>query len=128
MLFWDLFRPMLEEGRVYQLLTPLFLIEPAKKGMKNLYALDEIELEEVTKKLNKEGVKFSTKRLKGLGEAGAQVLSETAMNPETRTIKQVTIEDVEKAQRMLDITLGNEVAPRKAWIERNPYNPAENLE
>src|SRR5699024_1693782 len=109
-------RPMLEEGRVYQLLTPLFLIEPAKKGMKNLYALDEIELEEVTKKLTKEGIKFSTKRLKGLGEAGAQVLSETAMNPETRTIKQVTIEDVEKAQRMLDITLGNEVAPRKAWI------------
>lgn len=128
MLFWDLFRPMLEEGRVYQLLTPLFLIEPAKKGMKNLYALDEIELEEVTKKLNKEGIKFSTKRLKGLGEAGAEVLSETAMNPETRTIKQVTVEDVEKAQRMLDITLGTEVAPRKAWIERNPYNPAENLE
>lgn len=128
MLFWDLFRPMLEEGRVYQLLTPLFLIEPSKKGMKNLYALDEIELEEVTKKLTKEGIKFSTKRLKGLGEAGAQVLSETAMNPETRTIKQVTVEDVEKAQRMLDITLGNEVAPRKAWIERNPYNPAENLE
>ena len=50
------------------------------------------------------------------------------MNPETRTVKQLTVGDVEKAQRMLDITLGPDVPPRKDWIERNPYNPEENLD
>ena len=128
MLFWDLFRPMLEEGRVYQLLTPLYLIEPNKKSMGNLYALDEIEFDEITRKLEKDGIKYNIKRLKGLGEAGDQVLNETAMNPETRTVKQLTVGDVKKAQRMLDITLGPDVPPRKDWIERNPYNPEENLD
>ena len=121
MLFWDLFRPMIEEGRVYQLLTPLFLITPRKKGMGNLYALNDIEFEEITRKLDKDGIKYDVKRLKGLGEAGAKVLNETAMNPSTRTVKQITLTDIEKAQKMLDITLGSDVKPRKDWIERNPY-------
>ncbi len=121
MLFWDLFRPMIEEGRVYQLLTPLFLITPRKKGMGNLYALNDIEFEEITRKLDKDGIKYDVKRLKGLGEAGAKVLNETAMNPSTRTVKQITLTDIEKAQKMLDITLGSDVGPRKDWIERNPY-------
>lgn len=121
MLFWDLFRPMIEEGRVYQLLTPLFLITLRKKGMGNLYALNDIEFEEITRKLDKDGIKYDVKRLKGLGEAGAKVLNETAMNPSTRTVKQITLTDIEKAQKMLDITLGSDVKPRKDWIERNPY-------
>lgn len=128
MLFWDLFRPMLEEGRVYQLLTPLFLINPKKKGMGNLYALNDIEFDEITRKLDKDGIKYDIKRLKGLGEAGAKVLNETAMNPETRTVKQITVGDVERAQRMLDITLGTDVGPRKDWIERNPYEAGQNLD
>lgn len=128
MLFWDLFRPMLEEGRVYQLLTPLFLINPKKKGMGNLYALNDIEFDEITRKLDKDGIKYDIKRLKGLGEAGAKVLNETAMNPETRTVKQITVGDVERAQRMLDITLGTDVGSRKDWIERNPYEAGQNLD
>lgn len=128
MLFWDLFRPMIEEGRLYQLLTPLFLIEPKKKGMKNMYALNNVEFDEIIKGLDKDGIKYDIKRLKGLGEAGAKILNETAMNPETRTVKQITMVDVEKAQRMLDITLGPDVAPRKDWIERNPYDANENLD
>lgn len=128
MLFWDLFRPMLEEGRVYQLLTPLFLIKPKKKGLGNMYALDELEFEEVTRKLEKDGVKYEVTRLKGLGEAGAKVLNETAMNPSTRTVKQLTLGDIEKAQRMLDITLGSDVDPRKNWIERNPHDSIKNLD
>lgn len=128
MLFWDLFRPMLEEGRVYQLLTPLFLINPKKKGMGNLYALNDIEFDEITRKLDKDGIKYDVKRLKGLGEAGAKVLNETAMNPETRTVKQITVGDVERAQRMLDITLGTDVGLRKDWIERNPYEAGQNLD
>jgi len=128
MLYWDLFRPMIETGRVYQLLTPLFLIEPNKKSMGNMYALNDIEYEEMTRKLDKEGIKYAVKRLKGLGEAGAKVLNETAMNPETRTVKQITLKDIEKAQRMLDITLGPDVGPRKDWIERNPYESGENLD
>lgn len=128
MLFWDLFRPMIEEGRVYQVLSPLYLITPRKKGAKNIYALNDIEFEEITRKLDKDGVKYDIKRLKGLGEAGAQVLNETAMNPETRTVKQITLQDIEKAQKMLDITLGKDVGLRKDWIERNPYDFSKNLD
>lgn len=128
MLFWDLFKPMIEEGRVYQVLSPLYLITPRKKGAKNMYALNDIEFEEITRKLDKDGIKYDIKRLKGLGEAGAQVLNETAMNPETRTVKQITLQDMEKAQRMLDITLGKDVGPRKDWIERNPYDFSKNLD
>lgn len=128
MLFWDLFRPMIEEGRVYQLLTPLYLIEPIKKDSKNIYALNDIEFDEITKDLNAKGVKYKIKRLKGLGEAGPLVLNETAMNPETRTVKQVTVNDIEAAARMLDITLGKDVEPRKDWIERNPYDFSKNLD
>lgn len=128
MLFWDLFKPMLEEGRVYQLLTPLYLIEPKKKGLGNMYALNDIEFDEITRKLDKDGIKYGVKRLKGLGEAGATVLNETAMNPDTRTVKQITVGDVEKAQRILDITLGSDVVPRKDWIERNPYEANQNLD
>lgn len=128
MLFWDLFRPMIEAGRVYQLLTPLYLVTPRKKGAKNMYALNDIEFEEMTRKLDKEGVKYDIKRLKGLGEAGAKVLNETAMNPETRTVKQITVTDIEKAAEMLNITLGKDVEPRKDWIERNPYDFSKNLD
>jgi len=128
MLYWDLFKPMIEDGRVYQILSPLFLIEPKKKGMKNMYALNNIEYDEIIRNLEKDGIKYETKRLKGLGEAGAKILNETAMNPETRTVKQITIGDVEKAQQMLDITLGPNVGPRKDWIERNPYEAGENLD
>lgn len=127
MLFWDLFRPMVEEGRLYQILTPLFLIKTAKKGSKNLYALNDIEFNEITKRLDAEGTRYKVKRLKGLGEAGAKVLTETAMDPEARTVKQITVKDINKAQEMLDITLGKKVGPRKDWIKRNPYNFDENL-
>lgn len=128
MLYWDLFRPMIEEGRVYQVLSPLYLITPRKKGAKNMYALNDIEFEEMTRELDKDGIKYEIKRLKGLGEAGAKVLNETAMNPETRTVKQITIQDMERAERMLDITLGKDVGPRKDWIERNPYDFSKNLD
>lgn len=128
MLFWDLFRPMIEEGRVYQLLTPLYLIQPKRKGMEDLYALNDIEYEEITRKLDADGVRYSVKRLKGLGEAGAKVLHDTGMNPATRTVKQITVEDAERAQHMLDIALGSDVPPRKEWIERNPYDVSENLD
>ena len=128
MLYWDLFRPMIEEGRVYQVLSPLYLVTPRKKGAKNMYALNDIEFDEIIRKLDKEGVKYDIKRLKGLGEAGAKVLNETAMNPETRTVKQITLNDLEQAERMLDITLGAEVSPRKDWIERNPYDFSKNLD
>lgn len=128
MLFWDLFRPLIEDGRLYQVLTPLYLIEPRKKGMGNIYALDNAEYEEAIKILDKDGISYNVKRLKGLGEAGDKVLNETAMNPETRTVKQITVNDVERAQRMLDITLGSDVGPRKDWIERNPYDMSNNLD
>lgn len=131
MVFWEFFRPMLEEGRVYQLLTPLFVITEKKKVNNKVvrhYALNEKEQEEILADLDSKKIKYEIKRIKGLGEAGADVLSETAMDPGTRVVKQITVDDVEKAIEMLEITLGKDVEPRKAWIERNPYDFSKNLD
>ena len=96
--------------------------------MDRIYALNDIEYNEEIRKLESAGIKYGVKRLKGLGEAGTEILNETAMNPEVRTVKQITVEDVQKAVGMLDITLGKDVAIRKDWIERNPYDQSKNLD
>ena len=129
-LFWNYFKPMVEEGRVFQLLTPLFVVTEEKKRKKGEdetyhYALNTEELDVLLADLDSKKIKYSIRRIKGLGEAGAQVLNETAMNPETRIVKRITIQDVKDAEAMLEVAMGKEVAPRKEWIEANPYNVNE---
>lgn len=117
-LFWHLFKPVIMEGRLYKIETPLFVIS-TNEGRKSrkLYARDDAERDATVRELNAKGVKHSISRLKGLGEVRPDDLEETAINPETRVVTQVTVDDVQRATEMLDIILGTDTGPRKTWIE-----------
>jgi DNA gyrase subunit B len=106
------------EGRLFKLETPLFVIS-TKEGKKSrkLYARDESERDKISRGLDAKSIKYAISRLKGLGEVMADDLETTAMNPETRVITQITVDDVVKATEMLDIILGTDTGPRKHWIE-----------
>jgi DNA gyrase subunit B len=119
-LFWHLFRPVIEAGKFYKLETPLFVIT-TKEGRKSrkIYARDERERDKHVHVLDKNKIKWTITRLKGLGEVNADVLYETAINPKTRVITQVTVDDIEAALDSLDLILGNDTAPRKVWIEES---------
>lgn len=117
-LFWHLFKPVIMEGRLFKLETPLFVIS-TKEGKKSrkLYARDESERDKISRGLDGKNIKYAISRLKGLGEVMADDLETTAMNPDTRVITQITVDDVVKATEMLDIILGTDTGPRKHWIE-----------
>lgn len=117
-LFWHLFKPALEQGRLYKLETPLFVISTDQgKNSRKIYCRDEIERDKQVSVLTKAKTKYSISRLKGLGEVNADVLHETAIDPETRIITQITMEDAERTLESLDIILGTDTGPRKKWIE-----------
>lgn len=120
MLFWELFRPVILEGRLYQLQTPLFVIKPT--GEDRIYLQTQAEADRVVQRLQNEGKRFTINRIKGLGEAGKEIMKDTAMNPMKRTVRRITAHDVEAAQEILDIALGSAVPPRKEWIEENPVD------
>lgn len=117
-LFWHLFRPVIQAGKLYKVETPLFVVQTQQgKKSRKLYAQDEQDRDRIMKNLDKQNVKYLVTRLKGLGEVNADVLAETAINPETRIITQISLDDVEKATNMLDMLLGNDAGARKTWIE-----------
>lgn len=127
-LFWVLFRPMVEAGRLYKIETPLFsiLTSQGKKSTKH-YARNEAERDNIMAKLDRQNIKYRVSRLKGLGEMKEDDLEETAINPETRIITQITSEDLEAAKRALDIAIGDDVSIRKAWIESSEIDEEELL-
>lgn len=127
-LFWVLFRPLVEAGRLYKIEPPLFsiLTSQGKKSTKH-YARDEAERDAVVAKLEKQNISFRVSRLKGLGEMKEDDLEETAINPETRIITQITTKDLEAARIALDIAIGDDVSIRKAWIESSEVNEEELL-
>lgn len=117
-IFWHLFRPVIEEGRLYKLETPLFVISTNQgKSSRKIYAADEIHRDREVKALKKANIKHSITRLKGLGEVNANVLSETALSPETRIVTQITMESLEQTLNSLDIILAPDTGPRKQWLE-----------
>lgn len=125
-LFWVLFRPMVEEGRLYKIETPLFsiLTSQGKKSRKH-YARNEQERDVITAKLDKQKINYRVSRLKGLGEMQADDLEETAINPATRIITQITTKDLEAARLALDIAIGDDVSIRKTWIESSEVDEEE---
>ncbi|HGI2789870.1 TPA: DNA topoisomerase IV subunit B [Streptococcus agalactiae] len=115
--FYRYMRPLVEEGHVYIALPPLYKMSKGK-GKKEIveYAWTDIELEELRQKFGKGSL---LQRYKGLGEMNADQLWETTMNPETRTLIRVTIEDLAKAERRVNVLMGDKVPPRRQWIEDN---------
>ena len=115
--FYRYMRGLIQAGKVYIALPPLYKV--SKKSGKHedvVYAWDDDELEEAKKKI---GRGYAVQRYKGLGEMNADQLWETTMNPETRTLIQVSIEDAALVERRVSVLMGDKVEPRREWIEDN---------
>ncbi|MFV8063377.1 DNA topoisomerase IV subunit B [Streptococcus hyovaginalis] len=115
--FYRYMRPLVEAGHVYIALPPLYKMSKGK-GKKEVveYAWSDGELEELRQNFGKGSI---LQRYKGLGEMNADQLWETTMNPETRTLIKVTIDDLARAERRVSILMGDKAAPRRQWIEDN---------
>ena len=113
--FFRYMRPLVENGNVYLAQPPLYKL--SKRGMKDVYCYSD---EEMTEKLNEIGREnVSIQRYKGLGEMNPEQLWDTTMNPETRILVQVKMEDAIKADETFSILMGDEIAPRRQFIEQN---------
>ncbi len=116
-LFFRYLRPLIENGYLYIATPPLYLI---KKGKKQTYAWTEQQRLQAIQEIgggNESGLHIQ--RYKGLGEMNAEQLWQTTMNPESRTLRQVTIENATEADRTFSMLLGDEVPPRRKFIEDN---------
>ena len=115
--FYRYMKPLIEAGKVYLALPPLYKISKGT-GKKQVveYAWTEKELEEKTKLVGKG---YLLQRYKGLGEMNADQLWDTTMNPDTRTLIRVEIDDKAQAERRVSTLMGNKVEPRRKWIERH---------
>jgi topoisomerase-4 subunit B len=110
-------KPLVEAGKVYIALPPLYKVQKGTgKKAAIEYAWTDEELKDVTSSMGKG---YMLQRYKGLGEMNADQLWETTMDPETRTLIQVTIEDGAKAERRVTTLMGDKVEPRRRWIEKN---------
>ncbi|WP_141905747.1 DNA topoisomerase IV subunit B [Lysinibacillus sp. Y5S-8] len=115
--FYRYMRPLIEGGKVYIALPPLYKVSKGT-GKKEVieYAWTENDLQKAIKKVGKG---YILQRYKGLGEMNADQLWDTTMNPETRTLIRVTIEDGARAERRVTTLMGDKVEPRRKWIEAN---------
>ncbi|MGE0003679.1 MAG: DNA topoisomerase IV subunit B [Candidatus Izemoplasmatales bacterium] len=111
--FFRYMRPLVEAGKLYIALPPLYKITKTGKKEEVQYAWTEEERETTCKKFKN----YNIQRYKGLGEMNAEQLWDTTMNPQTRTLVQVTIEDLADADQRISVLMGDKVEPRKEWID-----------
>lgn len=115
--FYRYMRPLIEAGKVYLALPPLYKVSKGKGKSEVIeYAWTDEELDKLLKSFGKN---YMIQRYKGLGEMNADQLWETTMDPATRTLIRVTIDDLAQAERRVSVLMGNKVDPRRKWIEDN---------
>lgn len=116
--FFRYMKELIENGNIYIATPPLYLL---KKGKQEIYAWGDKEREEIQRQLSPDGTGrgISVQRYKGLGEMNAEQLWDTTMNPENRKLRQVNIENASEADRIFSMLMGDDVPPRREFIEKN---------
>jgi DNA gyrase subunit B len=117
-LFAKYMRPVIEAGRLYAAMPPLHKITTKGRNTETVYTYTQVEMASTVARLEKSGKQIVTPipRFKGLGEMDADELWDTTMNPATRAVRRITLDDVEAAEKVLDLLMGEKVEPRKNWL------------
>ncbi len=117
-LFAKYMRPVIENGRLFAAMPPLHKIVTKGRNAETLYTYTQQEMETTVARLEKSGrqVQKPVPRFKGLGEMDADELWDTTMNPATRTVRRITLDDAERAEATLELLMGERVEPRKNWL------------
>lgn len=120
-LFFKYMRPVIEEGLLFAAMPPLHKIETTGRGKEKLFTYTAEEMSDTIARLEKRGatVKRPVQRYKGLGEMSAEELWDTTMNPGTRSVRRITVDDAEDASAMLELLMGNDVPSRRHFIMSN---------
>jgi DNA gyrase subunit B len=117
-LFARYMRPVIEDGRLYAAMPPLHKITTKGRKPETVFTFTQAEMEQTVARLEKAGKQIVTPvpRFKGLGEMDADELWETTMNPATRSVRRITLDDVEAAEAALELLMGEKVEPRRNWL------------
>ena len=115
--FFRYMRPLIEHGYVYSAVPPLYKL---KRGKTERVAYSDDQRDAISAEMRKESsAKVDISRFKGLGEMDPHELWETTMDPEKRTLRRITLEDAQRADAIFTVLMGEQVEPRKEWIEQN---------